>query len=104
MQNPLRHFSASSDYNSYEDQGYVLDEDQDYALEEDVPLFLDEDVPLLPSVKLPIVEKLPRSITWVFTKRHVCFLFRTSFKILIIYYIVITHSAYIHFFNIAVAS
>ncbi|AAG10636.1 Histone-lysine N-methyltransferase MEDEA [Arabidopsis thaliana] len=68
MQNPLRHFSASSDYNSYEDQGYVLDEDQDYALEEDVPLFLDEDVPLLPSVKLPIVEKLPRSITWVFTK------------------------------------
>ncbi|CAL9213440.1 unnamed protein product, partial [Arabidopsis halleri] len=52
MQNPLHHFSALSDSDTYEDQGCVFN----------------KEAPLFPSVNLPVVEQLPRSLTWVFIK------------------------------------
>nr|ABS87927.1 MEDEA [Arabidopsis lyrata] len=52
MQNPLHHFSALSDSDTYEDQRCVFN----------------KEAPLFPSVNLPVVEQLPRSLTWVFIK------------------------------------
>lgn len=84
MKTPLHHFNGFSNYDSNE--------------EDDV---FDEEVTLL-SVKLPFVEQLPRSITWIFTDRHVCFYFIliSIIKHITIY---ITHNAYIYIyvFNIA---
>lgn len=59
MRKPLRYFSGYSNYDSDDDQDYVLH----------------HEVVTLRSVKLPIVEQLPKSITWIFTNRHVLFLF-----------------------------
>ncbi|XP_010457241.1 PREDICTED: histone-lysine N-methyltransferase MEDEA-like [Camelina sativa] len=50
MLEPLHHFSGYWNYDCKYDERYVLDEDI-----------------TLHSVKLPVIEQLPRSVTWVFT-------------------------------------
>ncbi|XP_023645619.1 histone-lysine N-methyltransferase MEDEA [Capsella rubella] len=53
MEQPLRHFIGSSDYVSNNKEGHYV-YDREFKLQ---------------SVKLPFLEQLPRSVTWVFTNR-----------------------------------